>query len=65
MTYQERCDYTEAATSLRLIADMLTGGDYRPAAITGARQHALAAARHLDTALVADRPEERNELTGT
>jgi maltooligosyltrehalose synthase len=65
MTYQQRCDYAEAATNLRMIADMLTGGDYRPAAITGARQHALAAARHLDAALIADRPEERNELAGT
>lgn len=57
MTYQERCDYREAATGFRRLAEQLKGDGYRPAFVEGARRHALAAARNLEEALAAERPE--------
>ncbi len=57
MTYQERCEYAEAATSFRRLAEQLKGDGYRPAAVEAARRHALAASRNLENALAAERPE--------
>jgi len=64
MTYQERCEYREAATSLRLLAEQLKGDGYRPASVEGARRHALAAARNLEETLAAERPEGLHEFAG-
>jgi len=54
MTYQERCDYQEAAHAFRMLSESLKGDGYRPAYIDAARRHALAAARNIDEALAGE-----------